>query len=171
MFHQLLQKVVRGNPILETTEVGPAAHPRFLQAAREQIQRAVELGAKSTEVLPFQDQFSSIGTLDFGSNLTAFQSEEIFAPIALFYEFEDIDLAVDAVNMGPYGLAGGIFTSDLNLANRVASSCQVGTFTINGFSQSDPLLPFGGTKQSGFGREMGTEGLHEFIQWKVIRHG
>lgn len=171
MFHEQLQKVVRGNPIHENTEVGPAAHPRFIQAAQEQIQKAVGLGAKYTQILPFQDQFSGIGTLDFGANLSAFESEEIFAPIALFYEFENIDLAVDAVNLGPYGLAGGIFTGHMNLANQVASDCLVGTFTINGFSQSDPLLPFGGTKQSGFGREMGTEGLREFIQWKVIRHG
>ncbi len=171
MFHERLKKVVRGNPNDDSTEVGPAAHPRFLKAAHAQVQKAVGLGANYTEIFPFQDQFSSIGTLDFGVNLNGFESEEIFAPIALFYEFDDIELAVQAVNSGPYGLAGGIFTSDINLANQVASDCMVGTFSFNGFSQSDPLLPFGGTKHSGFGREMGVEGLQEFIQWKVIRHG
>ena len=171
LFHEQLKNVIRGNPSDEAAEVGPAAHPRFLQTASEQIQRAQKLGAKYTEILPFQDQFSAIGTLDFGKNLNAFESEEIFAPIALFYEFEDIHLSLEAVNVGPYGLAGGIFTAHTELANQVASECKVGTFTINGFSQSDPLLPFGGNKQSGFGREMGSEGLHEFIQWKVIRNG
>lgn len=171
LFHEQLQKVVRGNPAESRTEVGPAAHPRLIQAVHVQIQKAVKQGAKYTEVWPFKDQFSAIGTLDFGPSLRAFESEEIFAPVALFYEFSDVDLAVDAVNQGPYGLAGGIFTADLGLAEKVAKASQVGTFTINGFSQSDPLLPFGGTKNSGYGREMGREGIHEFVQWKVVRHG
>lgn len=171
LFHEQLKKVVRGNPILDSTEMGPAAHLRFIQATQKQIKQAVNLGAQYFEAWPFQDQFSAVGTLDFGPNLSAFESEEIFAPIAMFYEFDDIEKAVTAVNLGPYGLAGGLFTKDLNLADKVAKSSCVGTFAINGFSQSDPALPFGGSKDSGYGREMGLEGLAEFIQWKVIRHG
>lgn len=160
------QKV--GNPLDEDTDVGPLASPQFVQSFEKQLTVAQELGARFYEVAPANKNFSSRGVLDFVENLKGFEEEELFGPVALFYRFQDVNQVVQVLNDGVYGLGAGVFTKNQNLADELSRKIHVGTFTVNSFVQSDPRTPFGGTRDSGFGREMGVEGLSEFVSWKVV---
>lgn len=164
-------KYPTGDPFDEKTKVGPLAGSRHLRRFQEQIKGAQALGAKMDwilEALPEKGFFAQKGILDFGSALKAFETEEIFGPVASLYRFTDLDETIQQINQGPFGLGGGIFTRDLELANSVSRKMQVGAFAVNSFVQSDPRVPFGGTKESGLGRELGLEGLFDFVSWKVV---
>lgn len=162
IFEDLLKSKKVGDPMNPQTQVGPLASPAFFKKLEAQIQLAQSMG------VPLKVVNVNLGYLDFGTQLRAFEAEEIFAPVACFYEFSDLDMVIEAINCGPYGLAGGIFTKNTSDIEKAARELQVGTFTVNSFSQSHPLLPFGGTKKSGISREMGTAGLHDFVSWKVV---
>ncbi len=160
-----------GDPQNPETQVGPLAAARFVQTLQEQVKRANFGGAKlewTKHDLPKGGCYTQLGILDFGSNLKVFENEEIFGPVASLYRFSNLEEVIQVINQGPYGLGSGIFTKDLELANSVASNLMVGTFAINSFVQSDARVPFGGVKESGVGREMGIEGLHDFVTWKVV---
>ncbi len=94
---------------------------------------------------------------------------EVFGPVLSVLTFTDEDEVVARANALPYGLAAYVHTADLDRARRVADALEVGTVTVNGFPSNHPSIPFGGVKQSGFGREGGPEGLAEFWQPKSIR--
>ncbi len=96
---------------------------------------------------------------------------EVFGPVLSVLSFTDEDEVVARANALPYGLAAYVHTRDLARAHRVARALEVGTVTVNGFPSNAPNLPFGGVKQSGFGREGGPEGLAEFWRPKNIRIG
>jgi succinate-semialdehyde dehydrogenase / glutarate-semialdehyde dehydrogenase len=166
-----MQKYKIGNPLEKETQVGPLSAPRFVQSLLEQTKRANFAGAKLDWIpcdLPQGGCFTHLGILDFGSNLKVFENEEIFGPVACFYRFDSLDEVIQVVNGGPFGLGSGIFTQDMELAERVSKEVSVGTFTVNSFVQSDARVPFGGFKESGVGREMGLAGLHDFVNWKVV---
>jgi acyl-CoA reductase-like NAD-dependent aldehyde dehydrogenase len=94
--------------------------------------------------------------------------EEIFGPVLAVLPFEDADDAVRLANESAYGLASGIWTGDVKKAHRVARSLQAGTVWINTYHSYDPAAPFGGYKASGFGREMGREGLDGYLETKTV---
>ncbi len=160
-----------GDPLDPETQVGPLASAKFLQTLLDQTKRAHYAGAKldwTRFELPKTGNYTQLGILDFGSSLKVFENEEIFAPVASLYRFTDLEEVIQCINAGPFGLGAGIFTKDFELANQVSKKIQAGTFVINSYVQSDPRVPFGGLKESGIGREMGVEGLHDFINWKVV---
>lgn len=168
LFLDELSKRKAGDPLSEDTEIGPLASPQFVQSFEKQIKVAQESGAQFFEVAKVQKNFSSRGVLDFGTNLKGFEEEELFGPVAQFYRFQKLEDVIHVVNEGVYGLGGGIFTTNPETAKLASAQMKVGTFTVNSFVQSDPRVPFGGTRDSGFGREMGVEGLHDFVSWKVV---
>ena len=94
--------------------------------------------------------------------------EEVFGPIVPLFTFESVAEAVKMANDTPYGLGAAVWTSDELLALDVARQIDTGTVAINGFVKSEPGLPFGGVKESGFGRELAVEGLREFMNIKTI---
>lgn len=167
-FLRELSQMKAGNPLEESTQVGPLASSQFVESLEKQIQNAVSQGAQFYSVAPRKQNFSSRGVLDFGQNLKGFETEELFGPVALFYRFDQVDDVISVINEGPYGLGSGVFTQDNSKAQQIAAKVRVGTFTINSFVQSDPRAPFGGVRDSGFGREMGVQGLHDFVSWKVV---
>ena len=172
-FKETMQTYKVGDPMNPETQVGPLAAQKFVQQLQEQTKRANFAGAKlewMNHSLPEGGYFSQLGVLDFGSNLKVFENEEVFGPVASLYRFTNLDEVISVINAGPFGLGSGIFTQDMALAEKVAEQIQVGTFTINSFVQSDARVPFGGVKESGIGREMGLEGLHDFVAWKVVGH-
>jgi succinate-semialdehyde dehydrogenase/glutarate-semialdehyde dehydrogenase len=168
-FKKNLQMSRWGSPFDPQTEYGPLAHQKFKTKLENQILKAQAQGAHWCEIKPPSGDLPSVGYLDFGQNLRGFEAEEIFGPVALIYEFDECDEVLTSINKGPFGLAGGIFTQNQAMVKRSAQESLVGTFTWNDFSQSDPIMPFGGCKDSGFGREMGLIGLEQFVCWKALR--
>jgi succinate-semialdehyde dehydrogenase/glutarate-semialdehyde dehydrogenase len=95
--------------------------------------------------------------------------EELFGPVAQVYRAKDEADAIRIANDTPYGLGSYVFTTDGEQALRVANALDTGMVFINGVGLDAPELPFGGTKRSGFGRELGTLGIEEFLNRKLIR--
>jgi acyl-CoA reductase-like NAD-dependent aldehyde dehydrogenase len=94
--------------------------------------------------------------------------EEIFGPVLAVLPFDDADDAVAQANATVYGLAAGVWTRDVVKAHRVARAIKAGTVWVNTYNLYDPALPFGGFKQSGFGRELGVEALDGYLETKSV---
>lgn len=170
-FLEEFKKVKVGNPATEGVQVGPMAAKKFADEVRRQISLAIDTGAEfiqAQEAFENRPGFAPLGILNFGDKLHAFENEEIFGPVASFYKFTNVDEVIKAVNEGPYGLGGGIFSTNEAESLRIASAMEVGTFTVNTWVQSDARVPFGGRKESGLSYELGAVGLNEFVHWKVI---
>jgi succinate-semialdehyde dehydrogenase/glutarate-semialdehyde dehydrogenase len=95
--------------------------------------------------------------------------QELFGPVAMVHRVADEAQAIELANDTPYGLGSYVFTTDAAQALRVADSLQAGMVFINGVGAEGPELPFGGTKRSGFGRELGRLGMEEFVNRKLVR--
>nr|WP_049934616.1 aldehyde dehydrogenase family protein [Halalkalicoccus jeotgali] len=93
---------------------------------------------------------------------------EIFGPVLSMIEFADHEVAIEIANDSPYGLMAGIWTMDLKTAHSVADHLDYGMVSVNEFPVTQPQTPFGGFKQSGLGREQGTEAIHEYTQTKNV---
>jgi acyl-CoA reductase-like NAD-dependent aldehyde dehydrogenase len=104
---------------------------------------------------------------DLGNDSRAVQ-EEIFGPVLTVQPFDTEDEAVALANSTPYGLASGLQTRDLARAHRVAARLQAGIVWVNDWAMLDPAIPFGGVKQSGFGREYGPEALESYTRVKSV---
>jgi len=94
--------------------------------------------------------------------------EEIFGPVAAVTAFDDWDELVQRANLTHYGLAAGVWTQDISKAHRLAHALKAGTVWINGYGNFDAAAPFGGYKESGFGREMGKEAIELYTQVKTV---
>jgi acyl-CoA reductase-like NAD-dependent aldehyde dehydrogenase len=94
--------------------------------------------------------------------------EEIFGPVLAVVRFKELEEVLAAANDTPYGLAAGVWTRDIKKAHRTARLLQAGTVWINTYGLYDNAMPFGGLKQSGYGRELGRQGLLEYTQTKSV---
>jgi acyl-CoA reductase-like NAD-dependent aldehyde dehydrogenase len=94
--------------------------------------------------------------------------EEIFGPVVTATAFDSWDELVTRANQTSYGLAAGVWTKDVSKAHRFAAAVQAGNIWVNGYGMFDPAAPFGGYKESGFGREMGKEALDLYTQTKTV---
>jgi succinate-semialdehyde dehydrogenase/glutarate-semialdehyde dehydrogenase len=96
--------------------------------------------------------------------------DEFFGPVAMFFRVKDEDAAIALANDSDFGLGGSVFTKDLARGKRVASRVDTGMMFINNISWSDADLPFGGIKDTGYGRELGDMGIQEFVNKKLVRY-
>jgi succinate-semialdehyde dehydrogenase/glutarate-semialdehyde dehydrogenase len=96
--------------------------------------------------------------------------DEFFGPVALFFRVKNEDEAIALANDSDFGLGGSIFTKDVARGKRVATRVETGMMFINNIDWSDAELPFGGIKNSGYGRELGDMGIQEFVNKKLVRH-
>lgn len=161
-----------GDPSDPDTEWGPLAGPQFLERAQGYIERAVAAGATvacgGSRPTGHDEGWYLEPTLLTGvSNDMEVAQNEIFGPVFCVIPFDDVDHAVELANDSRFGLAGSVFTRDPDLARDVARRVRSGVFAINA---TFPRLtgPFGGMKQSGFGREGGVEGFWELTSTKAI---
>lgn len=172
LLQEKLAKYIMGNPLDETTHLGPLARKDIRDAVHDQVRKSIARGARliTGGTLPLQPGFFYPPTLliNVKKGMPAYD-EEIFGPvIALIHattEAEAIAIANDTI----YGLGAAIFSQNIKRAEKIAvEKIQAGTCTINALVASDARLPFGGIKSSGYGRELSAEGMHSFMNVKTI---
>ncbi|MEW6493060.1 MAG: NAD-dependent succinate-semialdehyde dehydrogenase, partial [Cyanobacteriota bacterium] len=161
-----------GDPMDENTDIGPLATPGILQDLDQLVQACIEKGSKVlTGGKPLSDRpgnfYPPTILADFPPGTPA-DEEEFFGPVALLFRVSDIDAAIKLANSTPFGLGASAWTTDEEQAHRLIDELEAGAVFINGLVKSDPRLPFGGIKRSGYGRELGIQGIHEFVNIKTV---
>jgi acyl-CoA reductase-like NAD-dependent aldehyde dehydrogenase len=159
-----------GDPFADGTVVGPMAGPKHLAKVRSYIDRAAAEGVRvlGDVAVPGDGFFVGPTVLAGVAQDSAYVQEEIFGPVLTVQPFDTEEEAIRLANDTPYGLAAGLQTSKVDRAHRVAAELQAGIVWVNGWALLDVAMPFGGYKQSGYGRENGPEGLAEYLQTKSV---
>ena len=160
-----------GDPLDEATDVGPLATREVLDSLTEQVSRTVAMGAR---VLLGGKPISRPGWFypptvlsDIPPGSPAHQ-EELFGPVACLYRVDSIEEAIAAANDTPFGLGSCLWSNDTREKELFVEEIQAGLAFVNGMVASDPRAPFGGVKQSGYGRELGEHGIREFVNIKAV---
>jgi len=158
-----------GNPRDVETLVGPMIHVREAERAGAWVEEAVSQGARVVCGGRRDGAlFAPTIVVDATADMRVMR-DEIFAPVIAIVPFDSLDAAIAEINATPYGLAAGIFTTNINSAMRAAKSLEVGTVHVNETSSSRvDVMPYGGTKQSGFGREGPRYAVHEMTEERLI---
>lgn len=165
---ELFKTIVVGDPLDEKTTLGPVATPAFAEQLQDQVDRSVKAGAQVVHGGTHTGAlFEPTLLKNMGKDIAAW-NEETFGPIFTFMTFETEDEAIAVANSSEYGLGASVWSSDIERAQKIAAQIDSGTVAINAMVKSDPRLPFGGVKRSGFGREMGEFGIKEFTNTKTI---
>jgi acyl-CoA reductase-like NAD-dependent aldehyde dehydrogenase len=160
-----------GNPVERTTQIGPLARDDLRDTLEQQVQASMRLGAR---VLSGGTRRAGAGYFFEPTVLTDVRSEmpasceEVFGPVAALTRVRNAQGAIAAANDSPYGLGASVWTSDLARARRMARDIEAGQVFINGMVASDPRLPFGGVKASGYGRELSVYGIREFVNVQTV---
>ena len=160
-----------GDPILDETQVGPLARKDILDKIKSQVDRSVELGANlicGGEKLSKTGYFYAPTILtDITEDMPVY-SQETFGPVFSVFRCSDIDKMLELANDTDFGLGGSVWSEDREKALSIARKIETGAVFINDFTKSDPRLPFGGVKNSGYGRELSEFGIKEFVNVKTI---
>jgi succinate-semialdehyde dehydrogenase/glutarate-semialdehyde dehydrogenase len=160
-----------GDPMDRATEIGPLARADLVDELDRQVRRSVELGARCLSGGTRRDGpgffYAATVLADVGPGMPAFD-EETFGPVAAVVRALDADEAVALANQSRYGLGASIWTSDPARGEALAARLEAGCVFVNGIVKSDPRLPFGGVKRSGYGRELGVPGIAEFVNRKTV---
>ena len=160
-----------GDPMDETTEIGPLATEHILQGVHDQVQKTIAAGAK---LLTGGNRIHGPGffyeptvLVDLPTESPAYR-EEVFGPVASVFRVRNATDAIQLANDTTFGLGASAWTNDSQEQKLFASDLDTGMVFINAMVASDPRLPFGGVKRSGFGRELGAAGIREFTNTKTI---
>ncbi|MBD2135500.1 NAD-dependent succinate-semialdehyde dehydrogenase [Sphaerospermopsis sp. FACHB-1094] len=161
-----------GDPLADDTDIGPLATPDILQDLENQVKIAVENGAKVlTGGNALKDQPGNFYPPTIIIDIPVenpIAKEEFFGPVALLFRVRDINEAIKLANDIPFGLGASAWTNNEAEKNRLIQEIEAGAVFINGMVKSDPRLPFGGIKRSGYGRELSIQGIHEFVNIKTV---
>jgi len=170
-FVERMRTLKIGDPLDEMTEIGPLATEQILLGVHEQVQKSIAGGAK---LLTGGNRIHGRGyfyeptvLVDVPKDSPAFR-EEVFGPVASLFRVRDADEAVEIANGTSFGLGASAWTNDRAEQELFASELEAGMVFINAMVASDPRLPFGGVKRSGFGRELGVAGIREFMNTKTV---
>ncbi len=169
---QALQAFKPGDPMDAATTLAPLSTEAALEQLLEQVQRAVAAGAKVELGGQRIDRPGYYMQPTILSNIkpdNPAYSEEFFGPVALMFTAQNEDEAVALANDSEFGLGGSVFTQDIARGKRLASRINTGMVFINHPTWTAPDLPFGGIKNSGYGRELSSLGIHEFVNKKLVR--
>ncbi|EAU55297.1 succinate-semialdehyde dehydrogenase [Mariprofundus ferrooxydans] len=163
-----------GDPMLDNTQLGPMARADLRIALDTQVQQSIAAGARCTlgGVIPDGEGCYYPPTLleKVRPGMPAFD-DELFGPVAALIRAADDEDAVRLANHSRMGLGAAVFSTDAEKALSIAARLEAGNVAINDFVRSDPRLPFGGIKESGYGRELATYGMHEFVNIKTVVSG
>jgi succinate-semialdehyde dehydrogenase/glutarate-semialdehyde dehydrogenase len=160
-----------GDPTDESTDVGPQAQQHLMEELHEQVRASVDAGATVVtggEPLDRQGAFYPPTLLTDVPDGCPAADEELFGPVAAVFRVDDEDEAVETANDTRFGLGGSIWTEDRDRGERLARRIDAGCVYVNQLVKSDPRVPFGGVKDSGYGRELSKPGITEFVNEKTV---
>lgn len=163
-----------GDPLDEETQVGPLARMDLLKELDEQVQQSLTMGAR---LLTGGRKKDGPGAFYLPTVLTNCKKgmkaydEETFGPVSAIIPVSDMEEAIAVANDSSFGLGGSVWTQDPEKGEYVARKVVTGAMFVNGMTKSDPRLPFGGVKKSGYGRELSHYGIREFVNIKTIWMG
>lgn len=170
-FAERMQALKVGDPMADDTEIGPLATAHIRDEVDQQVANSLEAGAKrltGAKVMEGKGYFYSPGILTEIPDKAPAYGEEIFGPVAMLFKVNDLDEAIALANATRFGLGSAIWTNDDSEMMRAASEIDAGATFVNSIVASDPRLPFGGVKASGYGRELSHLGIREFVNQKTI---
>lgn len=173
-FCDITRQLVVGDPFLATSTQGSMARLNLRDELHAQVQASVVEGARllmGGNPIAGPGAFYEPTVFDHVLPSMTVAREETFGPAAAILRVNNTHEAIQIANDSPFGLGAAVWTQDIDLGHRLARQIQAGAVFINGMVASDPRLPFGGTKASGYGRELGMLGMHEFTNIKTVWRG
>jgi acyl-CoA reductase-like NAD-dependent aldehyde dehydrogenase len=170
-FATLAAAQIVGDPMDERVRLGPCAREDLRQTVHEQVGDTVERGARLVTGGRAVDRpgffYEPTVVADVVPGMRMFD-EEVFGPAAAVVRANDLEHALELANDSRFGLGANLWTRDIGLAEELAGRIEAGNVFINGMVASDPRLPFGGVKKSGYGRELSSFGIHEFVNIQTV---
>ena len=167
-----MEALLVGDPMEENTQLGPLATAQILEGLDDQVQRSVKMGARALTGGHRLDRpgnyYAPTVLVDAPRESPAYR-EELFGPVAVLFRANGIDDAIRLANDTEFGLGASVWTNDVGEQARFTSEIEAGMVFVNSMVASDPRLPFGGVKRSGYGRELSGYGIREFVNIKTVR--
>ncbi|MEO1673115.1 MAG: NAD-dependent succinate-semialdehyde dehydrogenase [Cyanobacteria bacterium J06631_2] len=169
---QRFEALTIGEPMSKDTDIGPLATASIRSELEQQVKDAVQQGATvltGGEAIGDRPGNYYLPTILTNIPLNSPTAQaEFFGPVALLFTVQDIDEAIALANNIPFGLGASAWTNNPDEKERLVREIEAGAVFINGMVKSDPRLPFGGIKRSGYGRELSSQGIHEFVNIKTV---
>jgi succinate-semialdehyde dehydrogenase/glutarate-semialdehyde dehydrogenase len=160
-----------GDPMEASTDIGPLATPQIVNDLEEQVKKALSAGARlltgGNRLERAGNFFAPTVLVDVDTDSPVY-CEEVFGPVAMLFRVTDIDEAIQVANATPFGLGAAAWTNNKDEEAQFIEDLEAGCVFINGMVASDPRLPFGGVKHSGYGRELAEFGIREFVNIKTV---
>lgn len=170
-FVEAVQRIKVGDPTDPSTVVGPMARADLRDELHGQVERTLSAGARlllgGEKIAGAGNFYTPTVLADVTPGMAAFD-EETFGPVAAITVADDAEHAIELANASDYGLGGALWTGDLERGRRLARRIETGGVFVNGFSLTDPRIPTGGVKKSGYGRELSHFGLREFTNAQAV---
>lgn len=170
-FVAAMEALKLGDPLDEATDIGPLAMPQIVDDLEKQVRDSVAAGAKlltgGKRVGERGNFFAPTVLRDIPESAPLF-AEETFGPVAALFVVADTDEAIRIANATPFGLGSAVWTNDQREVDQFVDRIEAGQVFVNAMVASDPRVPFGGVKHSGFGRELGEHGIREFVNVKTV---
>ncbi len=160
-----------GDPMLDETVIGPLVNESSLREVSQQVENALKDGAVRVtggQAIEGAGYFFKPAILENIPKASTAYHEEIFGPVMLLFKVESLDEAIEIANDSPFGLGSSIWTQDKDEQEKAIRYLEAGATFVNAMTSSDPRLPFGGIKKSGFGRELAKEGIRAFCNIKTV---
>jgi len=160
-----------GDPMKEDTDIGPLVNKDGRDTIAEQVKNAIKDGAKrvtGAESIDGDGYYFKPGIIEDIPESSDAYHEEIFGPVMLLFKVESLDEAIEIANESPFGLGSSVWTTDKAEQEKAITQIEAGATFINSMTASDPRLPFGGIKRSGYGRELAAEGIRAFCNVKTV---
>lgn len=170
-FVKSMEALKVGDPMDEATDIGPLATPQIRDEVEEQVRQSVAAGATlltGGRIVPGRGNFYPPTVLANIPPGAPAYSEEVFGPVASLFRVSSMDEAIRLANATEFGLGASVWTSDEGEQKRFIDEIEAGQVFVNAMVASDPRLPFGGVKRSGYGRELGVFGIREFVNVKTV---